>query len=45
MERDLLEVEYLIKDHERRDNIHTMSVLQRCHKLVSELKEYRSLKE
>lgn len=45
IEKDLLEIEYLIKDHERRDNIHTMSVLQRCHKLVSELKEYRTLKE
>ena len=45
IEKDLLEIEYAIKCHTKRDNMFTVSVLQRCHKLVSQLKEYKDLEE
>lgn len=45
IEKDLLEIEYAIKCHIKRDNMFTVSVLQRCHKLVSQLKEYKDLEE
>ena len=45
IEKDLIEIECAIKSQEEKDNMFTVSVLQRCHKLVSELKEYRELKE
>lgn len=45
IEKDLLEIECAIKEHEERDNTFTVSVLQRCHELVSELKKNRDLEE
>lgn len=45
IEKDLMEIEHLIKEHEKRDNTFTMSVLQRCYELVTELMEYRNLEE
>lgn len=45
IEKDLIEIECAIKSQEEKDNIFTMSVLQRCHKLVSQLKEYKDLEE
>ena len=45
IEKDLIEIDCAIKSQAEKDNIFTMSVLQRCHKLVSELKEYRDLEE
>lgn len=45
IEKDLLEIEYAIKCHTKRDNMFTVSVLQRCHKLVSQLKEYKDSEE
>ena len=45
IEKDLIEIESAIKSNRERDNIFTLSVLQRCHKLVSELKEYKDLEE
>ena len=45
IEKDLIEIDCAIKSQKEKDNIFTMSVLQRCHKLVSELKEYRDLEE
>lgn len=45
IEKDLLEIEYAIKCHIERDNMFTVSVLQRCHKLVSQLKEYKDFEE
>ena len=43
IEKDLIEIECAIKSQEEKDNMFTVSVLQRCHKLVSELKSYREL--
>lgn len=45
LEKDLIEIEGAIKEQAKRDNAFTMSVLQRCYKLVSELKEYKDLEE
>lgn len=45
IEKDLIEIECAIKSQKEKDNIFTMSVLQRCHKLVSELKGYKDLEE
>ena len=45
IEEDLIVIECAIKNQIERHNIFTVSVLQRCHKLVTELKEYRDLKE
>lgn len=45
IEKDLIEIECAIKSQREKDNIFTMSVLQRCHKLVSQLKEYKGLEE
>ncbi len=45
IEKDLIEIECAIKSQEEKDNMFTVSVLQRCHKLVSELKSYRELEE
>ena len=45
IEKDLLEIEYAIKCHTKRDNMFTVSVLQRCHKLVSQLKKYKDSEE
>ncbi len=45
IEKDLLEIEGAIRVHTERDNMFTVSVLQRCHKLVSQLKEYKDLEE
>lgn len=45
IEKDLMEIEQAAKEQEKRDNTFTLSVLQRCHKLVSELKEYKELEE
>lgn len=45
IEKDLLEIECVIREHEERDNTFTVSVLQRCHELVSELKKNRDLEE
>lgn len=41
LEKDLAQIECAIKDHEKRGNTFTMSVLQRCYELVVELKEAR----
>lgn len=41
IEKDLIEIEQAAKEQEKRDNTFTASVLWRCHKLVSELKEYK----
>ena len=38
IEKDLIEIECAIKSQMEKDNMFTVSVLQRCHKLVSELK-------
>ena len=45
LDKDLIEIECAIKSQKEKDNTFTMSVLQRCHKLVSELKGYRKLEE
>lgn len=45
LEKDLIEIECAIKSQEEKGNIFTMSILQRCHKLVSELQEYKALEE
>lgn len=45
LEKDLIEIECAIKSQLEKDNIFTVSVLQRCHKLVAELKNYRDLDE
>lgn len=45
IEKDLVEIECAVKSQEEKDNMFTMSVLQRCHKLVSQLKEYKELEE
>lgn len=41
IEKDLIEIECAIKSQEEKDNMFTVAVLQRCYKLVSELKRYR----
>ncbi len=43
IEKDLIEIECAIKSQLEKDNMFTVSVLQRCQKLVTELKEYREL--
>lgn len=45
LEKDLIEIECAIKSQLEKDNMFTVSVLQRCHKLVAELKNYRDLDE
>ena len=45
IEKDLIEIECAIKSQKEKENIFTMSVLQRCYKLVSQLKEYKDLEE
>lgn len=45
IEKDLIEIECAIKSQTEKDNMFTVAVLQRCHKLVSELKEYKDLEE
>lgn len=45
IEKDLIEIECAIKSQMEKDNMFTVSVLQRCHKLVSELKEYKDLEK
>lgn len=45
IEEDLIVIECVIKNQIERHDIFTVAVLQRCHKLVTELKEYRALKE
>lgn len=45
LEKDLIEIECAIKSQLEKDNMFTVSVLQRCQKLVTELKEYRELNE
>ena len=35
IEKDLIEIECAIKSQKEKDNIFTMSVLQRCYNLVS----------
>lgn len=40
-----MEIQCAIKEQAKRDNLFTVSVLQRCYKLVSELKEYKDLEE
>lgn len=45
LEKDLIEIQSAIKSQEEKDNIFTMSVLQRCYKLVEELKYYKDLDE
>lgn len=45
IEKDLIEIECAIKSQMEKDNMFTVSVLQRCHELVSELKEYKDLEE
>lgn len=36
-EKDIIEIDCAIRDHEKRDNTFTVSVLQRCRELVLEL--------
>lgn len=45
VEKDLIEIECAIKSQIEKDNMFTVAVLQRCYKLVSELKEYKDLEE
>ena len=45
IEKDLLEIEGAIRSQTERNNMLTVSVLQRCYKLVSQLKEYKELEE
>lgn len=45
LEKDLIEIECAIKSQKEKDNVFTMSVLQRCYQLVSQLKEYKNLEE
>lgn len=45
LEKDLIEIECAIKSQKEKDNVFTMSVLQRCYQLVSQLKEYKGLEE
>lgn len=45
IEKDLIEIECAIRSQREKDNTFTMSVLERCYKLVSELKVYKDLQE
>lgn len=45
LEKDLIEIEHAIKSQIERDNMFTASVLQRCEKLVCELRKYKDLEE
>ena len=45
IEKDLIEIECAIKNQIEKDDIHTMSILKKCYKLVSELKKYEDLEE
>jgi hypothetical protein len=46
LEKDLLEIEQLIKSHEERGNTHTQSVLQIAHEIISVCAKYaRTLPE
>ncbi len=45
LEKDLIEIECAIKSQEEKDNTFTVSVLERCYELVSELKGYKELKK
>lgn len=45
LEKDLIEIECAIKSQEEKDNTFTVSVLERCHELVSELKNYKDLED
>ena len=45
IEKDLIEIKCAAKGQEERDNMFTFYVLQRCYKLVSELKKYKDLEE
>lgn len=41
IEKDLIQIEGAIKSQEEKENMFTVAVLQRCYKLVLELKRYR----
>ncbi len=41
IEKDLIEIEAAIRSQVEKDNTFTVSVLQRCHQLVSELARYK----
>lgn len=45
IEKDLIQIESAIKSQTEKDNMFTVAVLQRCYRLVSELKEYKDLEE
>ncbi|EOS68783.1 hypothetical protein C818_02658 [Lachnospiraceae bacterium MD308] len=45
IEKDLIQIESAIKSQTEKDNMFTVAVLQRCYRLVSELKEYKGLEE
>ncbi len=45
IEKDLIQIEGAINSQLEKENMFTVSVLQRCHKLISELKEYKDLDE
>lgn len=45
IEKDLMEIACAAKGQAERDNAFTLSVLQRCYKLVSELKVYKDFEE
>lgn len=46
LEKTLMEIESAIKDHERRGNTHTQSVLQIAHEIISVCAKYaRTLPE
>lgn len=40
LEKDLLEIEHLIKEHEKRGNTHTQSVLEITHEIISICAKY-----
>ena len=45
IEKDLIGIECALKSQKEKDNMFTVSVLQRCYKLVSELKGYKDMEE
>jgi len=45
IEKDLMEIECMMKRQKKEGDAFACSMLQRCHKLVSELKQYRELEE
>lgn len=45
IEKDLMEIECTKKKQEKEGDAFASSMLQRCHKLVSELKQYRESEE